>query len=362
MILDLFAGPGGWSTGIRTLGLTDIGLEWDTPACKTRAAAGHLTVQCDIATYPTEPFTGRVTGLIASPPCQAWSRAGKGLGLVDQPLVHQAVRDLAHGHDTRPELLAQCRDERSLLAAEPMRWLHDLRPEWTAMEEVPDVLPLWRQYAQILRGWGYSTWTGVLNAADYGVPQTRRRAILIASRTRTVSPPEPTHAEHAGIDLFGTTRPAWASMREALDLPAGMRINTRGERKTAGGNEFSCDGPSWALTEKARSWWVLRQGKRTNAMVRRLDQPAGTLVAGHARHDYQWVRVDGRADLEKRPLLLREAAALQGFDPGYPFRGSESRCFLQIANAVPPLLAVHVVSAATGIPLPQPSAALGVAA
>src|SRR5690606_40154461 len=108
------------------------------------------------------------------PPCQAWSRAGKRGGLADQPLVHQAVHDLARGRDTRAELLAQCRDERSLLAAEPMRWLYDLRPEWVCMEEVPDVLPLWKQYALYLQQWGYSTWAGVLNAADYGVPQTRR--------------------------------------------------------------------------------------------------------------------------------------------------------------------------------------------
>lgn len=36
------------------------------------------------------------------------------------------------------------------------------------MEEVPDVLPLWRQYAAVLRAWGFSVWTGILNAADYG--------------------------------------------------------------------------------------------------------------------------------------------------------------------------------------------------
>jgi hypothetical protein len=63
------------------------------------------------------------------------------LGLLDQPLVHQAVTDLAQGRDTRATLLTACRDPRSLLAAEPMRYLHALhqhgQPEWVAMEEVP---------------------------------------------------------------------------------------------------------------------------------------------------------------------------------------------------------------------------------
>ncbi|MFC8780049.1 DNA cytosine methyltransferase [Streptomyces nigra] len=333
------------------LGLTDIGLEWDAAACTTALAAGHATIQTDVAAHPTDSFKDRITGLIASPPCQAWSRAGKRAGLTDQVMVHQAVDDLAHGRDTRAVLLARCKDARSLLAAEPMRWLYDLRPGWVCLEEVPDVLPLFQQYASILRIWGYSVWVGILNAADYGVPQTRKRAILLASRVRPVTAPEPTHGENTDTDLFGIARLPWVSMADVLGLEPGLRINTRGERKTQGGNEFPCDRPSWTLTEKARSWWVLRQGKRSNATVRRLDQPAGTLVAGHARHDFQWVKVDGRDDLEKRPLLLAEAAVLQGFRATHPFHGSESKQFLQIANAVPPLLAAHIVSAATGIPV-----------
>ncbi|MGW3321090.1 DNA cytosine methyltransferase [Streptomyces virginiae] len=380
-VVDGFAGPGGWSEGLRLLGLRDIGLEWDWHACKTRAAAGHLTIQTDIAKYPTAPFKGRTKKQIWSPPCQAWSRAGKGLGLIDQPLVHQAVHDLAHGRDTRAELLTGCKDERSLLAAEPMRWLYDLRPDWVCMEEVPDVLTLWRQYAEYLRGWGYSVWTGILNAADYGVPQTRKRAILIASRVRPVTAPEPTHTEKPALDLFGECLPAWTSMADALALDQGGIVNTRGDRKTRGGNEFTADGPSQALTGRARSWtlhtnrdqradgtrqtlnpqavpaptftsksggqWVLVSNTQANAARRRLDEPASTLFFGHRGNAVNWT--DGHA---KRPLELAEAAVLQSFRPDYPWQGSKTKAFEQIGNAVPPLLAAHIVSAATGIPVP----------
>lgn len=357
-IVDLFSGPRGWSEGLRLLGLADVGLELNGDACRTARAAGHLTIQCDVTQYPTAVFAGRVTGLKGSPVCTPYSQAGSRRGVIDLPNVHQAVHDLAHGRDTRTALAADCKDSKSILAAEPMRWLHDLRPEWVCLEQVPGVLPLWQQYAGLLREWGYSVWVGVLNTADYGVPQTRRRAILIASRVRPVIAPEPTHAEHPADPLFGPRLQPWVTMADALGMEPGLWVNTRGERKTPGGNEWPADEPARTLTEKARSWWVLRHSKRRNATVRRLDQPAATLVAGHAWHDFEWVRVDGRTDVEKRPLLITEAAILQSFRADYPLHGSESRQFLQIANAVPPLLAAHILAVPTGIPVPAPQPVL----
>ncbi len=95
IILDLFAGPGGWSRALTVPGARDIGLEWDSRAWKTRARVVRLTIQTDVARYTVWIFSARIPGLTASPPCQVWSMAGKLLGLVDQPLVRQAVSDLA---------------------------------------------------------------------------------------------------------------------------------------------------------------------------------------------------------------------------------------------------------------------------
>lgn len=195
MIIDLFAGPGGWSEGLRMLApdlhATEIGLEWDSGACDTRAAAGHATIRTDIAAYPTEPFSGKVTGLIASPPCQDFSLAGKRAGI---------------------------EGERGQLIREVLRWSDALRPEWIACEQVPPALPVWRDYETELRKLGYYTWSGVLNAADYGVPQTRRRAILLASRMGPIGPPDPTHDRHPEPSLFGDALRPWVSMADALVL------------------------------------------------------------------------------------------------------------------------------------------------
>ncbi len=407
IILDLFAGPGGWSHALTAIGARDIGLEWDEWACKTRAVAGQLTIRTDVARYPTWIFSGRILGLIASPPCQAWSMAGKRLGLVDQPLVHQAVADLAVGRDTREQLLGACADERSLLAAEPMRYLHALNtvgePEWVVMEEVPDVLPLWRQYAAILRTWGFSVWTGILNAADYGVPQTRKRAILLASRVRVAEPPPPTHAKAAEPEsLFGPGRARWVSMAEALGwgatdrpvptvcagggpgggpepFPSGSRktltdARDRGTWTPRIDTEIVLasrrEGSDWAarhgtrenrpaaapaptFTAEAHRWsWSLRNNNQANATVRRADEPAGTLFFGHRANECTWVAEPSAetAGPEQLPapeairITAREAGVLQSFPADYPWQGNKGQQFSQIGNAVPPRLAAHLLA------------------
>ncbi|MFE6779915.1 DNA cytosine methyltransferase [Streptomyces sp. NPDC057702] len=345
MILDLFAGAGGWSHALRVLGSRDVGLEWDEAACKTRVAAAHLTVRTDVAMYPTRPFVGRTRGLIASPPCQAWSMAGRRLGLVDQPLVHAAVEDLAAGRDTRERLLAACRDHRSLLAAEPMRYLHALNtagePEWVALEEVPAVLPLWKQYAAILRTWGFSAWCGLLTAADFGVPQTRRRAILLASRLRPAQPPTPTHAQVAEpTPLFGPGRDRWVSMAQAL--------------KWDPSDQSHPGAPASALPAEAHRWtWSLRSNNQCHATIRPVQEPAGTLFFGHRANQCTWVATPRSANTTgtnepalPKPIQItaREAGILQTFPANYPWAGNKGEQFAQIGNAVPPQFAAHLLA------------------
>ncbi|MFJ7014926.1 DNA cytosine methyltransferase [Streptomyces albogriseolus] len=337
-VLDLFAGPGGWSEGLRALGLHDVGIEIDPAACATRAAAGHHTIRADVATYPTVPLRGKVAGLIASPPCQTFSAAGLRAGNDDMDLCHQGLDDLARGNDTRPALRTACADPRSLLVVEPLRFALDLRPDWVALEEVPAVLPLFEHTARLLAGVGYSTWTGVLNAADFGLAQTRRRAFLIASRSRPALPPEPTHADGGTpADLFGDGLPTWRTMGDVLGCPP-SEVVTRGNH-TTGGSRFPTTGPSWALTGRARSW-MLRVGNRPSSTRRRLDQPAPTLLFAKALNDVSWI---DSAGARIRRLTVQEAAVLQGFSAAYPWAGSRTKQFEQIGNAVPAPLATAVL-------------------
>ncbi|GAA3143198.1 DNA cytosine methyltransferase [Planomonospora alba] len=314
--LDLFAGPGGWSTGLRLLGLEDLGIEIDPTACATRTAAGHATVCADVSALDPADFAG-VTGLIASSPCQTFSTAGKRAGLADMVVCHRALNDLAAGRDSRAALVEQCRDRRSLLVVEPLRYALALSPQWVAVENVPATAPLLEHTAAILREHGYRAWSGEVNAADYGLAQSRRRALLLAHSDRLPALPAPTHRGGAvQPDLFGSELRPWVTMADALGWPRGLQIRTRGMRRAGtGGNLFSADRPAWTLTEKARSW-----------TVGSLDALAHT-----------W-----------RQLTAQEAAVLQGFPPDYPFQGRRSTVFRQIGDAVPPLLAAAVLDALCG--------------
>lgn len=207
MIVDLYGGPGGWDVACTELGLDPIGIEYERWACATRAAAGFTTIQADVSTIDPARFAA-CTGLIASPPCQGFSSAGKGAARDLIPELAESIR--ARRWDDRADP-----DPRVWLIVDLGRWLEQLDPDWIALEQVPAVLPLWRAYADMLRERGYSTWCGLLNAADFGVPQTRTRAILMASKGRIAHPPEPTHAREPVDSLFGTTEP-WVTMAEAL--------------------------------------------------------------------------------------------------------------------------------------------------
>jgi len=300
-VIDLFAGPGGWSDGLLLIGLDDLGIELDLTTCKTRRAAGHATIRADVARLPLDPFAGRVEGLIGSPPCPLFSAAGSGLGRKLMAELAAAITDALAGRPTlgrwrrimarqlRADTLTQSRYRwwtrrdaarfawetatEATLTAQPARWIAALRPRWVALEQVPPVLDLWRVYARQLKAMGYWTWAGILNAADYGVPQTRRRAFLLASLDRPVEPPAPTHAQGGAETLFGSLAP-WVSMAEALGWglpgdPSPIVMTARNRQTGADALNGSSWRRDWFDRQQEAGNWVARQ-LRGAGMVDRL--------------------------------------------------------------------------------------------
>jgi len=350
--VDLFAGPGGWEEGAKALGLTRIvGVEWDHSACRTAVAAGHLRVRADVSSLPLHPFVG-VPGLIASPPCPTFSAAGKGSGRHDLPLLLEAIRRLGAG-EWPAEQIATCQDERTTLTLEPLRWALYLRPEWIAWEQVPAVLPVWEACAVVLREHGYSVATGNLQAEQYGVPQTRRRAVLVANRTREVALPAPTHT----LYRKGKPRQAdgllpWVSMADALDIDSERVLQPGSWADGRGGNhrqyELAEPAPTVALGNDGAGWrWVHERPATTVQGDPRVWPPGHKVNADDRRRlpDAD-ARYGDRAGTDAVRLAPDEAGVLQSFRADYPWQGAITKRRQCIGNAVPPLLARAVLQAA----------------
>lgn len=361
LTLDLFAGAGGWSQGLRDAGYTGpaVGIDFDLAACRTAKAAGHDRICADVAGYPVEPFIGRVEGFCASPPCPSFSAAGKGGGKRDMPLVIERIRCFALG-ETLPE--RQWADGRSLLTAEPMRWATALRPRWIALEQVPAVLPLWQYTAQLLRVQGYSIWCGILSSECYGVPQTRKRAILMASLDYPVGPPEPTHGRwRKGVapeadGLFGP-QVAPMSMAQALEWDNSHAERTLRSNYGTGGNpqargERISDDPASTVTGKAgRNKWIMSNSPLANAASRDALGAAGTIF-GQRSGNMTWMLAPAGATSEMVDprnaavrVSVREAGIFQSFPADYPWCGTKSQQYQQVGNAVPVRLAEAVLRA-----------------
>lgn len=341
-VFEPFCGAGGVSEGMRQAGCRVIGFDWDPWACASHAANGHMTVRADLSVWP---WRGRCDLLWGSPPCQPFSAAGDHDGAADDrdglPWFLRAVRELL------PPVLVM-ENVKGLTFAKHRPYLMGAIGE--------------------LRSLGYDVDWRVLNCADFGVPQTRERLIVIGRRDgRRVRWPEPTHT--AGDSLFLAP---WVSMAEALgwsdgrvgfarrdDLgtsPDGYRerdwrdvgepsfqVTGSHERATV----RSMDEPAPTVDTKAGRAWVLNTGRdwkpggtRDDAQKIGLAEPspAVSAIAGG-----QWQLNGGEGESIK--LTVAQAARLQDFPDGYVFKGSRTAQFQQVGNAVPPTLARVIVEA-----------------
>lgn len=356
IVIGLYAGGlDGWDAGARALGLEPaVGIEWDAAACATRRAAGLPTIQADVAELDPLDFAP-VRGITGGPPCQPFSPAGKGAGRDALPFYEDAI--VAAGEPLpRDELDEACADPRAHHILEPLRWALALRPAWIALEQVDAVLPLWRAMAAALRAHGYHTWTGNITAEQYGTPQTRKRALLLASLEHAVARPPATHQRFVAprpprqrkrrprgrsqgpvhprgtIALDGAEAvpvgrivhpedrhlKPWRSMADALGWHedvvvsqargAGMveRYGDRRSRRasepapTVTGSGDHTGGPRWRIEYDSRSQRDTRSGEAVPHRRRGLDEPAPT-IAVESRNDAWVLRAGGNTKGGTRP-------------------------------------------------------------
>lgn len=292
--VDLFAGGGGVACAMKSLGLHTRHVEIDPDACRTLRASGFSeVVEGDVRDLSSWLPSDPVVLLHASPPCPKWSRA------------NQRSERIAVAQDLWPETL------------QAVQWL---QPLLVTVENVKDApADLW---CDDLRREGYFVGSWLLNAMDYGAPQTRRRWIIVASKVRAPKRPAATH----GLPGSGLQR--YRTLRDILE-PVGNRVTYPVGTGRAGSEPDRLDRPCPTI--------VTAEVKGTRA----------TEGSGWSFHGGP----DRLADalylaLGWRRATIRECMRAQTFPEDWPFQGTSDAIYRQIGNAVPVVLAKAMLECA----------------
>ncbi|MEU1210361.1 DNA cytosine methyltransferase [Nocardia sp. NPDC005825] len=332
-MIDLFAGPGGLDVAARWLGIPAVGIEVNEDACLTRRQAGLGTRHADVRNRALLDDFPNAKILTGGPPCQTYSVAGSGAGRRALTQVLGFVNRIARGERAEvEEELGRLDDERTGLVLQPLLWAIEAfekgRPfETIVLEQVPTVKPVWDAYAPVLKDLGYDVAVNLVHTEQFGVPQTRRRAILIACRNRQAVFPQATHRAFnkrlSRAEGVAELR-EWATLGEALTPPqadwvAKLELPERPTEFEVVSNYGTGGNPKL-------------RGKRTSK------EPSAT-VTGKVRRNR--IVADGE-DLAR--LLPEEAGRLQTFPLDYPWSGNDR--YQQVGNAIPPRVGVHILAAA----------------
>ncbi|MFJ8508112.1 DNA cytosine methyltransferase [Streptomyces avermitilis] len=370
-VLDLFSGPGGLDVAAHFLGLTSIGIELDGNACETRYRAGLPTIHADVTVmrekrYEEIPHTKVLAG---GPPCQSFSIAGSGAGRKALAKVTELIDNLIEDpDDERIDKELADLDPRTGLVLEPLRYLlkaitSGRGPYQTiVLEQVPAVYQVWKAYERVLTGKGltklqpgkgnrpieYAVDCDVLRTEEYGVPQTRKRAVLVARLKSepgaSLKLPDTTHlpfegARGARIQEEGDTLPgfsqsdkkpdkmSWRSMHAALKEAASELADSH--------DAIPRDQKFYVVSNYGSGGDPKKRG------IRHWDQPSFTVTGKVSRNR----PMDGNGNPLPR-FTIHEAGVLQSFPGDFPWSGNDQA--QQVGNAVPPLFGIHVLGAAIG--------------
>lgn len=290
---DLFAGLGGFTEGARQAGIRVVWAANHWPAAVETHAANHPDAthvcqdlqQADWTAVPAHDV------LLASPSCQGHSRArGK-----DQPR-HDAARATAWAVVSCAEVHRQ-----EMVVCENVT-------EWASWI-------LWPAWCSAMHALGYAVSPNIVDAADYGVPQNRKRLIVICTRSKHPLQLRKRDAEHQPIrPLIEWDSDGWAPITDRLAAKTRARI-------AHGRASF---GPRF-----------LHSYYGNTRIARSLDRPVGTLTTKD-----RWAVVDGD---RMRMLNVRECLAASGFPADYRLPASSTLAKHMLGNCAPPPMIAGVL-------------------
>ena len=356
-ILDLFCGAGGMSEGFVQQGFAVVAAyDHDSDACQTFEANIAAHVVCTDIKDITEPegllesiSVSQIDVIVGGPPCQGFSVYGRGrLGRLEE--------------DNQRDLLA-----RNSLYQDFFRFVEKFLPSFFVMENVPMLLKFQnRAYIRAIelecQRLGYTPTIQVVDAAEYGIPQNRRRLFIIGNRIgRPFRWPYPTHREHPVIlwdaisDLPDILPPAeeeclpYAPTHSLSAYQQRMRSYVLSEDRV-----FIYDHVVRPVREDDKYIFKnMKPGDRyididphyqryntenffDKYYMLKPDKPGTTITAHIAKDGYRYIHWDTG---QHRTISVREAARIQSFGDHFRFCGSRTSRFRQIGNAVPPFIA-----------------------
>ncbi|MDY2655487.1 MAG: DNA cytosine methyltransferase [Candidatus Limiplasma sp.] len=374
--IELFSGTGGLALGLQLAGFDHEALfEWDKDSCeniKHNISNGFPGVrdwsvfQTDVRSVTYDGYTGKIQLVAGGPPCQPFSLGGK----------HQAYNDK---RDMFPEAVRAVRETRpQAFIFENVKGL--LRKSFSAyfnyillQLQHPDVIKkndmTWEEHLSLLEqhhtaghddGLSYNVVFRLLNAADYGVPQSRHRVIIVGFRSDYNASwcfPSATHSQEALLhskwvtgtywDEHGLKRPNTIplseqqikSIRRAVEETDKPLLRWQTVRDAIG------DLPDPTDLSKAKLFnnHEFRDGARAYAghSGSKLDEPSKTIKAGaHGVPGGENMVVLDNGNV--RYYTVRESARIQTFPDDYLFSASWTESMRQIGNAVPVKLAKAV--------------------
>jgi len=344
VLIDLFSGAGGTGLGSKAAGFRILAaVEVNSNAAKTYEHNLNVTVeQTDIRELNATGFReklglekGHLDVLVGCPPCQGFTR----------------MRNKNGATDDRNDLVLRYLD-----------YVREFWPRFAVFENVPGLVrskhgkEFYKKLCDGLRELNYELVEHIVDAADYGVPQHRRRIIVVAGRDHETPPfPEATHGNPGSRKVKKGIQKPWLTVRKTIsDFPA----VAAGKDGSAGGNypnhiasqmgekvlSFIKKVPKngGSRTDVPKRYWLPCHLKHTGHkdVYGRIswNEPSNTITSGCTNVSRgRFVHPS-----QNRGLTSREAAALQSFPDSYIFYGKDIPA--QIGNAVPPQLAFMIMN------------------
>lgn len=331
-VIDLFCGAGGMSYGFEQAGYQIIlGIDNDSKALET-FKKNHKNAQAmcrDISQLTAQDIYKKIGNIpidviIGGPPCQGFSLSGP----------------------------RNFNDPRNSLYLSYMRLVQEINPKVFVIENVPGLVRLFQGVVKdnIVKKFsemGYNVQYKILCAADYGVPQSRKRVIFVGTKKympKFIYPEpqaEPITCQMALSDLPTLENSLGTECQEYLTPPSNayqelMRKNSSRIYNHIAANHSERVKHIISLVPDGGNYkdlpLSLRQTRNFHVAWTRFasNKPAPTIDTGHRHHfHYKYNRVP----------TVRECARLQSFPDSFIFLGNKTQQFRQVGNAVPPLLA-----------------------